>query len=133
MDYGGLYLNMIDVKQLRLGNIVISDEGCDTSVTPGFFSVLLTNPAVAPCWSPVPLTEEWLLRLGFYLNDRGHEKQYGPPHDWSPCYIYWDKLSGFCFQFENYQLNYEDIKVEYVHQLQNLYFSLTGKELEIKE
>jgi hypothetical protein len=70
---------------------------------------------------PIPLTEEWLLKLGILKN--GHN-----------CFT----SGGWCeLYFVNGVLNFEyDDKTiaiaENVHQLQNLYFALTGEELTIK-
>lgn len=65
---------------------------------------------------PIPLTEEWLLKFGFY--DRK---------------FYLDK--GFFFLTKGgekeylYQAHTKRFQVKYVHQLQTLYFALTGEEL----
>jgi hypothetical protein len=71
---------------------------------------------------PIPLTEEWLLRFGFekrsiikqndsyYLNGK----------------VVWATENGFRY-FQN-----RDI-IKYVHQLQNIYFALTGEELKLKD
>lgn len=81
---------------------------------------------------PIPLTEEWLLRLGFTK-----------PNDWH-CYklvIGDDELqnleSSLQVSFEGCGfvqicwggINAYSAQVKYVHQLQNLYFALTGEEL----
>jgi len=81
----------------------------------------------------IPLTEEWLLKLGFekpfnvVLNEYYPDYSFNHFHvdlkiedNMSVCYIYCIKGS---FRFVNY----------HVHQLQNLYFTLTGEELIIKE
>ena len=68
---------------------------------------------------PIPLTEEWLIKLGIEFKDKKH--------------LYWVK-GAFNLElteegdvyFEVYS-HYIDVK--YVHQLQNLYFALTGEEL----
>jgi hypothetical protein len=69
--------------------------------------------------NPIPLTEEWLVRFGFdkYICEflKGGFK------------IEWDKKWRYFFQW--YDITY----IKHVHQLQNLYHSLTGEELEIKE
>lgn len=80
---------------------------------------------------PIPLTEEWLLKFGF--EKVIHAYVMG---------IHNRIFSGLMkFQFDRLlQMwvfsvgKYKDItRIEYVHQLQNLYFALTGDELEIKE
>ena len=63
--------------------------------------------------NPIPLTEEWLKRFGFGLCEhRGYVK--------GEFYI------GLSFNFYSDMASF---KVNSVHQLQNLYFALTGEEL----
>lgn len=69
----------------------------------------------------IPLTEEWLLKFGF----KGLEY-------WTDMKTGWftiDERDGF------YKLSYSDNNIgnqfQYVHQLQNLYFALTGTELKL--
>ena len=72
----------------------------------------------------IPLTEEWLIRLGFDLvvkeGNQGefrvyqlNEITYNTNHGW-----WW-----------RHQLT---VQPKYVHELQNLFFALTGRELELK-
>ncbi len=78
----------------------------------------------------IPLTEEWLLKFGFekVLN------QYKKITDVSK-----DTFNNipFIILFLGNQFQYDDLRfrtnLKYVHQLQNLYFALTGEELNIKE
>ena len=83
---------------------------------------------------PIPLTEEWLLKFGFYKFRKNKfrikittfaileidiERE--------------DKLKCFIVKsdfFRDERIVFRIIK--YVHQLQNLYFALIGEELEIK-
>ena len=87
------------------------------------------NPATCVKWfkitnedlSPIPLTEEWLLKFGF-------EKTTNE---------YYDKNNGLVIWIDGQFINIEWkdrflISYTYVHQLQNLYFALTNTELEIK-
>jgi hypothetical protein len=70
---------------------------------------------------PIQLTEEWLLKFGFKLN---HNQR-------------WYGLDGFYmrkiddkFETEVGECSYKTI--DYVHQLQNLYFALNDEELTMK-
>ena len=68
---------------------------------------------------PIPLTEEWLIKMGFItdkLNGFDHYKG-----DFEIC------LPNY-FMWKDSLLN----SIKHVHQLQNLYFALTSKELKIK-
>lgn len=75
----------------------------------------------------IPLTEEWLLKLGAkYINYKENQDYYQIPTKLLPLNIT-PRLKNkvdFGFGFLRY--------CEYVHQLQNLYFTLTGEELTIK-
>ena len=69
----------------------------------------------------IPLTEEWLIKLGFEKN------------------ITTDLYPTFSYDILNvndgivYVLNYGFVNhIKYVHQVQNLYFTLTGEELKLK-
>ena len=74
---------------------------------------------------PIPLTEEILLKFGFEKQHNEDDFDYWFKKDFCDD-ILWEHSEGFC-----HNLNYGgDIK--YVHQLQNLYFALTGEELIFK-
>lgn len=71
--------------------------------------VLLYEFNLLDLLKPIPLTEEWLKKLGF-------EKDGEVPK---------------IIIIDDYQI-YPNAKVAYVHQIQNLYFALTGEELKAK-
>lgn len=80
-------------------------------------------------YEPIPLTEEWLLKLGFEKDEYNNQK------------AYYYTFNGFKLNVINGSLvidnpnqlaSAKNIKIEHVHQLQNLYFALTGEELEVK-
>jgi hypothetical protein len=68
--------------------------------------------------NPMPLTEEWLLKFGFEITDNFQTKDRFQTH----------KQDGIIW----FEYGYIVVELNYVHQLQNLYFSLTGEELTIK-
>ena len=69
---------------------------------------------------PIPLTDEWLIKLGF--DDNFHKGKF------------WVCLDDNGYFYTNHNLNDEGFtEVLHIHQLQNLYFALTGEELEIKQ
>lgn len=79
---------------------------------------------------PIPLTEEWLLKFGFEKNfNNFYEKLINKDED-----DFIGKLTDYFFAYYiDKKDNYPLIYIKYVHQLQNLYFALTGEELTIKE
>ena len=83
---------------------------------------------------PIPLTEEWLLKFGFirhhydYANDVIYIKNIADNEidnaefEWG---VYPNEL-GSGIQIKNRK------SLKYVHEIQNLYFALTGEELTFK-
>lgn len=74
---------------------------------------------------PIRVTEQWLLNFGF---EKTIEKHYDG--------CFWDFGDEFGLtQSKNglYWFYFGDVPVQYVHQLQNLFFAMCGKELELKK
>lgn len=76
----------------------------------------------------VPLSEDTLLKLGF---EKGFHR-YGLENCGLKCHKslkenYWIVSQGFGMQFT------ELTEIQYIHQLQNLFFSLCGEELTFKK
>jgi len=82
---------------------------------------------------PIPLTEEWLLKFGY--------KHFQSEHIYSE----WALVIDGILKYKIFQSSYTGVEtftfpnsnkpvtLKHVHQLQNLYFALTGNELTIKE
>jgi len=77
-------------------------------------------------FEPIPLTKEWLLDFGFEkcetLEEQGYKKGIYK--------LFANSLDEINFCFFDFGDWYQHI--DYVHQLQNIYFALTGEELEFK-
>lgn len=90
-------------------------------------------------FSGIPLTEEWLKRFGFVKEDRHYSKVmyddkymavYYPKEEFKDEYEYEIQLYGdYSSQITVDVFYVRNIAAQYVHQLQNLYFALTGEEL----
>ncbi len=76
---------------------------------------------------PILLTEEWLLKFGFRFREDDSEVFYD---DFDHCIVLRENIVKF-YIVNTCETCY-DVAIKYVHQLQNLYFALTGEELEIK-
>ncbi|PPL04946.1 hypothetical protein [Parapedobacter indicus] len=78
--------------------------------------------------NPIHLTSEWLLRLGFRIpaetldNPKKDNITVVPQGNHNFVWLHTGRLGRDLIE----------IDVQYVHQLQNLYFALSGKELEVK-
>ena len=77
---------------------------------------------------PIPITEEWLLKLGFHkIAEDDFDKTFGIGQ------ISIRKSKLYISDKSGVYLNQKRIAIiQYVHQLQNLYFALTGQELKTK-
>ena len=77
--------------------------------------------------SPIPITPEWLERLGFELHKPCGDEGFIKWKHKNGVYLLW--IEGK-FWHDHWSTG---IWINSVHQLQNLYHALTGKELTVKE
>lgn len=131
---------MIDPKELRIGNI-INSQGL-AMVVSGIYELKILYRQLKPKTTlrhpsdlganPIPLTNEILLKTGFQYDETDEEYTIGSI-DFEASEE--DADRHFCLWSENkedFECYFSDIPIKSVHQLQNLYFALTGKELDIK-
>lgn len=125
---------MIQANQIRINNLIYNDIGEIQPVYGVDEKSILTKVEEngwSICFNPkgIPLTEEWLLKFGF---EKGVDNVYFIKTKHFYLKIFQSIGHALC-SVDKYskaiKIN-DDIK--YVHQLQNLYFALTGKELTIK-
>ena len=120
----------MESNELRIGNLVhYHDEHLkpnDEVIKISYLDLMIIHHKEKyHHYSPIPLTEEWLLKFGFTKTDNKY-------------------FIGELNELNNRQLDlilctdknvisYQDYlhPILYVHQLQNLYFALTGEELTI--
>ena len=113
-------------SELRIGNLLEDDIGNIIVIDEDSLPYIVTK--WIKCHHPIPLTEEWLLKFGFYLVEVFDTKIYFIKSlKQIEIRVYED--GGIDFGTENEWLT----ELKYVHQLQNLYFALTGKELEYEK
>lgn len=116
------------VTELRIGNYIILGTRNQVTVMveeilEGNFVTcnLTTNEWPITDYKPVPITPEWLARFGF-KEVKTHAYMKG---DFG--------LEYFTHEGRFFSDNVEHLNqapVNFIHQLQNLYFALTGEELE---
>jgi hypothetical protein len=123
-------------NELRIGNLVLIPYN-KSNKQEGFYEATISkigefgayiNPED---YEPIPLTQEWLFKFGFYetSNDTfigGLYTRKKPDR-----FLINKETMSYC------QLDYEGsiddiVKIKYVHQLQNIYFALTGEELTLE-
>jgi hypothetical protein len=135
-------------SELRIGNIC--HQGVVSIIKEERFTVAssLGSDYDSLCINiePEPITEEWLIKFGFVDEGKRETKNHGNFFskailDYKYCFAYADFRNDWGF-YQEYTdspfLNDEGKKyfiscgIRYVHQLQNLWFALTGEELTIK-
>ena len=127
----------MDARELRIGNIVKWADDNNAPFMELSISGVFNGGDVWVEWvwydgqkddadcaieelAPIPLTEEWLTRFGF--ERQGLNRFWNDP-----------VLLIFYVDCCVYLVNQRHVNIYYVHQLQNLYFALTGAELELKD
>lgn len=131
-------------KELRIGNILhLSDEWYKQNPllynTPKIITVdsidydsmigtsmYFINGYDIRLLSTIPLTEEWLRNFGFEIT---YKSDFRLKYD-HPCnYIGFDFSKTGDIEMEGFRFYGQYIKIKYVHELQNLYYTLTKEEL----
>lgn len=144
---------LIELSELKIGNYLlykgeivhvtslsmdIDDEYEDTI---GFCKLGETSNEVA-AWNRslyndlerIPLTIDLLDRFGFrkFADDSYHQPAM---LTWRVLYDDYEKAASYCTCIypELGHRVYLNIRIEYVHQLQNIYYTMTGEELKLKD
>ena len=118
----GNYVNHnIENKAYKVETLSVAPNG-DVLVLHGYFPHCTLDFV-----SPIPLTEEWLIKFGF----RKQINEDDVPYYFSnqPMHIGAKRFSGLYENGDCFGLLGNGLNIKYVHQLQNLYFALTGEEL----
>lgn len=130
----------MEAKELRIGNWVIWNG--PSHQERALISCLTKEEVFFSCGESAliseiegePITEEWLVRLGFEKMNNGkyYTKIFGIG-TWlmfeTKGFTYWVGVGDWN------DTDHQSVglgKTQYIHQLQTLYFALTGQELELK-
>jgi hypothetical protein len=135
----------MEAKELRIGNWVKESGISSRKNTTDPYQCELSDMNYYPFLEAIPLTEEWLLKFGFYSGFTGISEfsmdVNKSKHDLNAIDTF--RIYNSCDLWHPEILSITDISepndflalnaVRYVHQLQNLYFALTGEELTINQ
>lgn len=136
-------------NELRIGNLIrFSEDGTIFTIDSIEEKGLSVQNEKEIAWidleefEPIPITEEWLLEVGFQIKDQlsVHKTKiyYISGIDVDYCLYFADFRQDFGFYIEYTDSPFDKdlgvlypitFGIKYVHQLQNLYFALTGEEL----
>jgi hypothetical protein len=137
--------SMIQAKDLRIGNIVAiqhmitpirltqisiykEEDKCDTFSGESIESGLYRGGPVASLMG-IPLTADLLKKAGFRYEPIGHN-DFHLSATWENYQFSLNEYTDRTFGFE-WGTEGEILDIYYLHQLQNLHFALTGKELDV--
>jgi hypothetical protein len=112
---------MIPASELRIGNY-LNIHGDPAPIQIGWFYLIAKGDELPP-HEPIPLTPEILEKAGFVYDKITHYKNILMLAEGDNGFDVWVKHFG-----EGNRIN----AVKHLHQLQNLYFALTGEELNIE-
>jgi hypothetical protein len=122
--------SMISAKDLRIGNKIYLELGLPGlnvhEVMPQDIADIANGRITPASIEGIRLSEEWLNKCGF---DKGQLKHKDPQF-----WLEVDVKSGIIEigDVQQWEHSWIEISVQYLHQLQNLYYALTGEELTIQ-
>ena len=109
----------MEANELRIGNYVYTGGLVVKSYSPdGLHNLMRNIEEGTDKIKPIPLNQEWLFKFGFEMyefDNKANQFRFK-----ERLIVYRD---GFLYDYGT------SVKLQYVHQLQNLYFALTGEEL----
>ena len=113
-------------SEVRLGNWVMGNKPYQINMSQFVTMQYNENIGLPEYFEPIEITEEWLIKFGFKYK---HEPSYDQ--------YYQLGFFAYCMQTESARiLNLDwvcittfDYPIKYVHQLQNIYHAIYGKEL----
>jgi hypothetical protein len=122
--------NNMTANELRIGNYVFDNLGGTLKIKG------VSTESDFPHIKGIPLTDEWFKKWGFYKDGEYWSKGI---FDYKYCFKYRDWANNWAFYQEytdspnpkddgiKYPISFD---IEYVHQLQNLWFALLYEEIE---
>lgn len=118
------------ITEIRIGNLITYQDENETTepiiIKVGVSDIVLMNENFKSVkYEPIKLTEEWLIKLGFIKIG-----------------LYYHFPKNDIFKLQQHKLNnawwlryytesLDCVRINFVNQLQNLYYSLTGEELNL--
>lgn len=116
--------------ELRIGNSILINGEIVKEIGYGVITDFyqqrkgIKNPYLNTLkFEPIQLTEDWLIKFGFYLHENRPRPIYG-----NNSFIFIYKQDGIFWS----DLMHGTMEIKSVHQLQNLFFALTGEELKLR-
>ena len=127
---------MVNAIEFRIGNLYLDLNGLPSVWEFGRHDWNYFKPEEMEAIMPIPISEEWLKKFGFIEMEDIIPEGYPtfmPPK--AQARVYYSD-SNELYNWAVYQFPYIDDQIvisslKYIHQLQNLYFAITGMDLTI--
>jgi hypothetical protein len=116
-------------NELRIGNYVQDAGGRIQKISSSLLVAIIEK--VITFSEPIPLTEEWMLKFGFEKTQKSYNGKIAAIIDFQLWQGYDTDYWNFSTVDDRGDNNEVNVNLYFVHQLQNLYFALTGKELTV--
>ena len=128
---------MINASELRIGNLLYYNDGgecvnelCTIDATD--IGIIANKLDYASMHLPIPLTEELILKLGFEVCHKTFVRHSFDYADSTEHGIEINLMERGGWAKPQYRYYGRYIDVQYVHQVQNLFYALSGIELKFK-
>jgi hypothetical protein len=123
-------------KNYRIGNYIMFGELRHEVTYHDIRNLYKSENTLSESYKDIPLTPEWFIKLGFTKGNKCYKTAYSIEVLKTDFYLRPSYKGGFYwgFNISDNKLDCElnDVKpIKYVHELQNLYFALTGEDLRI--
>ena len=109
------------IQELRIGNYV------------NYFGhpITIKEVEINVNFKAIPITEEWLLKFGFEKCKMPDMYEIKPNINGCECFSFHSDYNSVTIS-DGFGNDYLVKNIQYIHQLQNLFYSITQKELQIK-
>lgn len=121
----------MNAKELRIGNYVYRQSSKLMVDRTDIYQIEVVTRQTESKYDPIMLTEKWLYKFGAssHFTSDPQERQASKAFMLENVKIHMCNEDVQEFMFESFEL----FEIKTVHQLQNLYFALTGKELTLNK
>ena len=131
----GNYVNFKDRNDILFCEVIGIDKSGYIHVIRNFNDGIQDDqPESIEDITPIPLTEEWLLKFGFLKEEKKYDVSLlNTTTFWKNGLALTPIIDGKRFRTEMCSDYLSDINFDYVHKLQNFFFELKSEELTIKK
>lgn len=127
----------MEARELRIGNLVFSpydNKAIQVNGTDIFMLEVEHHRELK--FKPIPISDEWLKHIGFQISDDSYSDGNHKPANYKEAFYGENPVTkDYLLMLKNvgdgwfYRNGY--FKIDYLHQIQNLHFALTNKEIKI--